>query len=483
MLFNSLEFLIFFPIVVVAFYAMPHRFRWVFLLAASYYFYMCWKAEYIVLILISTIIDYYAALMMGKTPIKAKRKKYLVLSLCGNLGILLFFKYANFFSSSFRELLNQFNIFVETPVWDYLLPVGISFYTFQTLSYSIDVYRGHTKPERHFGKFALYVSFFPQLVAGPIERSTRLLPELAKKVKFDEGRVSSGIKLMIWGFFKKVVIADRLAIYVNEAYNHPGEYQGLTLIVATIFFAYQIYCDFSGYSDIAIGAARVLGYDLMINFRQPYFAASISEFWQRWHISLSSWFKDYLYIPLGGNRVVKWRWHYNLMVVFVVSGLWHGANWTFVLWGFLHGFYLICSNITKGSREKAAKFFKLDRIPALHHLLRMAWVFVLVGFAWIFFRANSISEAFLILHQISLLEFSTAELLRINIELGWGEILIALASILFLEAVQIYQYLTNQELPFQNNRTSIRWAFYYTLVLGIVFYGVFNHTEFIYFQF
>ena len=483
MLFNSFQFLVFFPIVVAAFFMMSHRYRWAFLLAASYYFYMCWKPEYIILIIVSTLIDYYAGIRMGKAAQKSKRKKYLILSLCSNLGILFFFKYANFFSESTRSIFNQFNIFLETPAFDYLLPVGISFYTFQTLSYSIDVYRGQKEPECHLGKFALYVAFFPQLVAGPIERSTRLLPELAKKVKFDADRVVSGLQLMMWGFFKKLVIADRLAIYVNEAYNHPAEYQGLTLILATYFFAYQIYCDFSGYSDIAIGAARVLGYDLMINFRQPYYARSISEFWRRWHISLSTWFKDYLYIPLGGNRTVKWRWYYNLMIVFVVSGLWHGANWTFILWGFLHGFYLVFAIASQNVRDKLASWVKLDRLPAIYNFLKTFIVFNLVGFAWIFFRANSIDEAFLIIHNISLLEFSTAELLRINIELGWGELLIAFASIIFLEFIHLYQIRTNNELPFGKSPAALRWAFYYVVTLGIIFYGVFNHSEFIYFQF
>lgn len=251
-----------------------------------------------------------------------------------------------------------------------LLPVGISFYTFQSLSYSIDVYRGEKEPERNFGKFALYVAFFPQLVAGPIERSTNLLPQFDRRISFDYDRFVSGLRLMLWGFFKKIVIADRLAIYVNEVYNSPAEFQGLTLILATYFFAFQIYCDFSGYSDIAIGAARIMGYDLMINFRQPYFSQSIAEFWKRWHISLSTWFKDYLYIPLGGNRVAKNRWYFNLMAVFLISGLWHGANWTFVLWGFLHGFYLVFSIWTQNIRDTISHAFRVDRFPALQRFFK-----------------------------------------------------------------------------------------------------------------
>ncbi|MCE7945771.1 MAG: MBOAT family protein, partial [Chlorobi bacterium CHB1] len=310
MLFHSLEFIIFFPVVVAIYFLAPLRFRQFFLLLASYYFYMCWKAEYAVLILLSTGIDYVAALHMHKTS-------------------------------------GRGNIFYEFPLFDILLPVGISFYTFQTLSYTIDVYRSEKTPERNFIKFALYVTFFPQLVAGPIERSTRLLPQFDHEHKFDANRVVSGLRLMLWGFFKKLVIADRLALYVNEVYNNPADYTGLPVIIATYFFAFQIYCDFSAYSDIAIGAARVLGFDLMKNFRQPYLAQSIGEFWKRWHISLSTWFRDYLYIPLGGNRVSRLRWYVNLMAVFLISGLWHGANWTFVVWGALHGSYFVLSLLTQ----------------------------------------------------------------------------------------------------------------------------------------
>ncbi|CAN5908465.1 hypothetical protein BH23GEM7_BH23GEM7_20090 [soil metagenome] len=352
MLFNSLQFLFFFPVVVALYFATPHRFRWTLLLAASYYFYACWKPEYLLLIIASTLVDYGAALGMGAAATQARRKAFLALSLGSNLGLLFAFKYFNFFNESARALFDQFNLFYGVPAFDVLLPVGISFYTFQTLSYTIDVYRGQREPERHLGIFALYVSFFPQLVAGPIERSTRLLPQFFEKHEFSADRVSSGLRLILWGFFKKIVIADRLAIYVNEVYGNPAGFDGPTLLLATYFFAFQIYCDFSAYSDIAIGAARVMGFELMQNFRRPYFARSIHEFWQRWHISLSTWFRDYVYIPLGGNRVPFWRWYVNLFAVFLVSGLWHGANWTFVVWGGLHGFYLVFSLMTRNVRDR-----------------------------------------------------------------------------------------------------------------------------------
>ena len=268
MLFNSIEFLVFFPLVLIGYFSMPHKYRWIFLLLASYYFYMSWKAEYLILILVSTGIDYFAALRMSAVSEKSKKKKYLFMSLLSNLGILFGFKYFNFFSDSLRAVFDQFNIFYDVPAFDVLLPVGISFYTFQTLSYSIDVYRGDKEPEKHLGKFALYVAFFPQLVAGPIERSTRLMPQLHLNYKFEYDRVVDGLRLMLWGFFKKIVIADRLAHYVNLVYNNPDDYFGLQVIIATIFFAFQIFCYFSGYSDIAIGTAKVLGIDLMENFKK-----------------------------------------------------------------------------------------------------------------------------------------------------------------------------------------------------------------------
>ncbi len=483
MLFNSFSFLIFFPIVVLAYFAIPHRFRWMLLLAASYYFYMSWKAEYLVLILISTLIDYSAGIQMGKCESHAQRRKYLILSLVGNLGILFFFKYANFFSESLRFTLAQFNIFYDVPMFHFLLPVGISFYTFQSLSYSIDVYRGVKKPERHFGIFALYVSFFPQLVAGPIERSTHLLPQFYQEKMFDADRFISGLRLMLWGFFKKLVIADRLAIYVNEIYNHPAEYQGLALLIATYFFAFQIYCDFSGYSDIAIGAARIFGYDLMKNFRQPYFSQSVGEFWHRWHISLSTWFRDYFYIPLGGSRVAKARWYANLMIVFVMSGLWHGANWTFVLWGFLHGFYLVFAIITRTVRTSLIRVLQLTKFPKVHNFLRVFIIFHLTTFAWIFFRANSIPETFYIIEKIFTLDFSAASLNQLNAALGWAELMIAVASIIFLQFVHYLQYANKLDAIFLQKPRAYRWAIYYALILSIAFFGVFNHTPFIYFQF
>ena len=482
MLFNSWQFLIFFPTVVILFFALPGRYRQALLLLASYYFYMCWKAEYLFLILVSTLIDYTAGILMGKTERLARRRLYLILSLLTNLGLLFTFKYFNFFNDSFRLLFRHFNLIYHVPALKVLLPVGISFYTFQTLSYTIDVYRGKKEPERNLAVFALYVAFFPQLVAGPIERSTRLLPQFYEKMEFDYERVKNGLLLMAWGFFKKVVIADRLAIYVNQVYGSPGDFSGPVLLLATYFFAFQIYCDFSGYSDIAIGAAQVMGYRLMLNFNRPYFSKSISEFWKRWHISLSSWFRDYLYIPLGGNRVARWRWYANLFIVFLVSGLWHGANWTFVVWGGLHGSYLLISIWTDGFRAFVRRKIGLEKHPALKKAIRVAFTFHLVLFSWIFFRAQSLTEALFIIRNI----FSNWQWPALMTVPGFGltEIIFAVASIFVMESVHLLQRGTAIRDLLGRQSTGLRWAVYFLLVMAILLFGAYDNSRaFIYFQF
>jgi D-alanyl-lipoteichoic acid acyltransferase DltB (MBOAT superfamily) len=440
---------------------------------------MAWKPEYVVLIMVSTLVDYYAGIQMGKSTGKSKRRKFLILSLFTNLGLLFAFKYFNFFNDSLRAVFNQFNIFYDVPAFQVLLPVGISFYTFQTLSYSIDVYRGDKKPERHLGIFALYVAFFPQLVAGPIERSTRLLPQFYKPHPFEYERVTNGLKLMLWGFFKKVVIADRLAIYVNQVYNHPTDYQGWSLIIATYFFAFQIYCDFSGYSDIAIGSAQVMGLRLMDNFKQPYFSKSVAEFWRRWHISLSTWFRDYLYIPLGGNRVSKWHWQVNIFLVFLISGLWHGANWTFVVWGALHGFYVIFALWTFKLRQHISNVLNLSNYPAISKFLQMVITFHLVVFAWIFFRANSISDAFLIIQN--LFNFSTPP--QIYLDLGRDYFVVVILSIIFLIFVDTLQSRIRIRQFVSVKPVWMRWAVYYFVIFAILAFGQFEAQDFIYFQF
>ncbi len=473
MLFNSVEYLFFFPTVVILYFLLPLKWRMMMLLAASYYFYMCWKVEYIILIILSTLTDFYAAQQIKKSTKKSTKKRWLWLSLGVNLGILFGFKYFNFFNESVQSIFNTFNLFYGIKGLEVLLPVGISFYTFQTLSYTIDVYNEKIDPEKSLSRFALYVSFFPQLVAGPIERPTNLLPQFKQKIKFSVPNLTYGTKLIIWGLFKKVVIADRLASYVDAVYGNHTEFGALTSIIATIFFAFQIYCDFSGYSDIAIGSARILGINLMENFRTPYLSKGIREFWSRWHISLSTWFRDYLYIPLGGNRVVKWRWYYNLMITFLVSGLWHGANWTFVFWGFLHGLYLIIEN------QFSSKGNSTTKKPSLYkNTLQILFTFSLVTLAWVFFRASNVNQAFDIIggfitkmDDLSIMMISKLEMAISVFFLG------------FLILIEIYANKTPVIDKFDKTPIAIRWAFYYTLLLATISFGVFADQEFIYFQF
>ncbi|OFY92284.1 MAG: alginate O-acetyltransferase, partial [Bacteroidetes bacterium RIFOXYB2_FULL_35_7] len=340
MLFNSLQFAFFFPLVTLLYFALPHKLRWALLLGASCIFYMAFIPSYILILVATIIVDYIAGIYIEKEK-GPKRRLYLIISIITNIGFLAFFKYFNFLNSNVAAIAHFLDWNYSIEALSIILPVGLSFHTFQAMSYTIEVYRGTQKAEYHFGIYALYVMFYPQLVAGPIERPQNLIHQFYEKHTFDYQRVTDGLKLMLWGFFKKMVIADRLSLYVNQVYNNPDQYSGFPVLLATYLFAFQIFCDFSGYSDIAIGSAKIMGFKLMDNFNTPYFAKTIKEFWKRWHISLSTWFRDYLYISLGGNRVIKWKMQFNLFIVFMISGLWHGANWTFVLWGSLHGFYII----------------------------------------------------------------------------------------------------------------------------------------------
>ena len=471
MLFNSIQFLIFFPLVVAIFFALPHRFRWLLLLVASYYFYAVWKFQYLFLIWFSTGIDFFASQKMAQFSDKAQRKKYLLLSLITNLGLLFSFKYLGLFNESIRAIFTTFGLTYNVSPLNIIVPVGISFYTFQTLSYTIEVYRGNILPEKNFGLFALYVAFFPQLVAGPIERPDHLLPQFRQKFNFDYQRVMDGLSLMLWGMFKKVVIADRLAIFVDLVYSNPTNYTGLMVLVATYAFAIQIFCDFSGYSDIAIGAARVMGYHLNLNFDRPYMAQSIREFWQRWHISLSTWFRDYLYIPLGGNRVGKWRWQLNLFLVFLISGLWHGANWTFAIWGMLHGLYFL---VGIGTADFRANFMsKLNRWPKTQQSIAIFTTFHLVTFAWIFFRANTVSDAFLLIRNM--VRLTTAEII--------ATCLIFLLIFMLGRLVSTQESLQTLRVKLRAYPRWLRWTAYASLILLMMNFGVAQEVPFIYFQF
>jgi alginate O-acetyltransferase complex protein AlgI len=351
MLFNSIDYLIFLPAVIILFYLIPHKYRWIMLLAASYYFYMCWRVEYILLIVTSTMVDYWAGLKMSEKVTQKERKPYLWLSLLVNLGLLFYFKYYGFFVGNLNELFSQFNLLINFQYMNILLPVGISFYTFQTLSYSIDIYRGNAKAEKHLGYFALYVTYFPQLVAGPIERSTRLLPQLRNKPKVSKEDIKFGVNKILLGFFKKLVIADNLAPYVNETYGNLEGSNGTQVYLATLFFGFQIFCDFSGYTDIAMGSARLMGVKLMENFKRPLWQSNLSDFWARWHISLTTWIRDYIYVPLRragkdvrGNTLYA---AFSTIFIMVIIGFWHGASWTFIVFGLAHGALLILQRLTK----------------------------------------------------------------------------------------------------------------------------------------
>src|SRR6185437_1956217 len=397
MLFNTIEFAVFLPLVCLLYFVLPSRKRLGFLLLASYYFYMCWRWEYLLLILAQTELNFLCALGMGRSLTQARKRGYLIFALVSTLLILFFFKYFNFVAGTANSVVGLFGLRMNLPTLDFLLPVGISFHTFQTLGYTIDVYRGKIPPEKSFTKFALFVSFFPLLVAGPIERASNLLPQFDAPRRLRHENWVIGLQLILWGLIKKMVIADRLSTAVANVYADPHAFPGPLLILATFFFAIQIYCDFSCYSDIAIGSARLLGFKIMTNFKMPYFSTSLSEFWQRWHISLSTWFRDYLYFPLGGNRVKLGRWIFNILVVFCVSGLWHGASWTFVAWGAIHGTWLIFERILAAPATRLLALAHLTPQSAPIRVARWFLVFAIVLCSWVFFRASSFAQAVTIL--------------------------------------------------------------------------------------
>ena len=480
MFFNSLDFAIFFPVVFLLYWLVSQKLflRNLLVLVASYVFYGWWDERFLLLIVISSFVDFIVGQKLYKSDNLKQRKGLLSISLIVNLGFLAYFKYTNFFIETFIDSFRLFGTELEISTLNIILPVGISFYTFQTLSYTIDIYRKQLKPTKDWLAFFSFVAFFPQLVAGPIERASHLLPQFYKTYKFNYKLVKSGLLLMAFGLFKKMVIADRAAILVNQVYNNPTDYHGYETILATVLFAFQIYCDFSGYSDIAIGAARTMGFDLMKNFDSPYFSKSITEFWRRWHISLSTWFRDYVYIPLGGSRNGKYRTYANLFIVFLVSGLWHGAAMTFVIWGAIHGVFIV---VEKALTKVRVTLFK-DR-KVLNYILALPFTFFIVCFAWIFFRANSYSDAIQIVNN-SLKSGQTENIF--NLGLKQPELYLLFVMILLLIIFEIVHKRFSALVVLNKLYLPFRWIFYLTIVFCILIFGIYGENtvkEFIYFQF
>ncbi|MCP5108837.1 MAG: MBOAT family protein [bacterium] len=494
MLFYTADFFIFFTAVLVLYFLTPGKYRWVPLLAASCYFYMCWEPVYVLFLLGAILVDYYCGLRIKKSEIPKEKRYYFLLSLFSNLGMLLGFKYLDFFNASLKSLLHPFNILYDAPVLNIAAPVGISYFTFKKLSYMIDIYRENREPEKHLGKFALYVSFFPAITAGPIDRADTLPAQFNKVYSFDYSRVTGGLKLMAWGMFKKVVIADRLAVFVNIVYNNPHDHQGLTLVIATLFFSIQIYADFSGYTDMAIGMARVMGFNLTDNFNRPYFAVSITEFWRRWHISLTTWLRDYLFLPIAyavsrkikKDRLIKikaesWAYAVGILFTMLICGLWHGAAWTFFIWGGLHGLYLLLSFSTRKHRRKWRKrILGSNRfLKTLHKGGRILFTFCCVSFLWIFFRAGSLADAFYIVSHL----FDAGQTFAAVFLANGLEFSIALAGVGFMLLVHLLQPHEGIREMFTKKPWIFRWIIYVLLVIAIMNLGKFNEIPFIYAQF
>ncbi len=487
MTFNSAAFLLFFPVVLLFHFFTPSKYRVVPLLILSYYFYACWNVGLMGLIIFTTIVSYISGLLLEKVQKKGQRRLLLAITLVACLGVLFFYKYFNFFVSAIGSVISLFSGEASAgTALELILPVGISFYTFQTLSYVIDVYRGSIKAEKHFVYYALFVTFFPQLVAGPIERPENLLPQLKAPHKFSKENFQTGAAIMLIGYFKKIAVADIIAPYVNSVFNNAKDATGLTIILASCLFAVQIYCDFSGYTDIAIGCSRIMGIKLMQNFNLPYSSKSVKEFWSRWHISLSSWFKDYLYIPLGGNRCTRLRNMLNILIVFTVSGLWHGANMTFVLWGALHGIYQIIGRITLKARNRLITKIGFTENSAIIKCWRTFVTFVLVTFAWIFFRANSISDLGILLSKLA--SFGSFKDIESLMGLGISSLIVIALSIVLLYILDrkmnptgSFEGLGNKTVTFTvSDALLIIWA---VLAAWFILYSKGTSSTFIYFRF
>jgi alginate O-acetyltransferase complex protein AlgI len=485
--FYSLGFCVFSLIILVLFFLTPTRFRWLVLLTASYAFYATFKVAYLALMIFSTLTAYFAALGMRRWNTPSTKKLLLIFSLTCNLGILFVFKYFDFLDVSIQQILGLGHITYTSHALKLLVPVGISFYVFQVVSYVIDVYRRDVVAEKHLGIFSLYIAFFPKLLAGPIERAKHFIPQLRENRSFDIEQFTNGLKLVCWGLFKKLVLADRLAAFVNVVYADPQAYSGVSLVLSVIFYSFQIYCDFSGYTDMAIGLAQMFGLSLSDNFNRPCSATSVSDFWRRWHISLSFWFRDYLYISLGGSRVRISRHYLNYLLVFLICGLWHGASWTFVAWGLIHGSYLIFGRASVDMRAKWITAVGLNKKPRLHRGFQILFTFTLISLAWIFFRANTLSDAYYIISHLheGWENIFNRESLSSMIFLTKSEtdLVIVVVSLTFLGIVHRMQRHENMRRLFTDKPVWLRFALYYVIVAGILLLSLPDTANFIYFQF
>lgn len=485
MLFNSFSFLIFFPVVFLIYWSLPYTLRRIFLLLASCYFYMALLPKYIAILIVVITVDYFLAFLIDKHE-GEKRSLLLTVSIVTNIGILFFFKYFNFFSENITPLAQALHFNYSPTVLSFVLPLGLSFHVFQSLSYVIEVYRKNYKPEKNYLTYALYVMFFPQLVAGPIERPHHLLPQLATYHTFDFLKARRGLERMLWGFFKKMVIADQISQIINPIFENPPT-QGGILIAVAILFTYQIYCDFSGYTDIALGAASMLGYDLRENFNRPFAARSFSDFWHRWHMSLSTWFRDYVYFSLGGNKVSKVKSMRNILVVFLLSGFWHGANWTFIVWGAINGLYLIIESETRKIRNWFVVTTRFSRAPGLYQAVQTAIVFCCISIAFVFFRAENINQAWWFMSHFFagwskdfILHGLLGSLTKV---VGNTVFLVTISSIILMEFIQYYQAKKRTLYIFDTTPKIVRYGWYYFLVYTILLFGYFESQTFIYFQF
>ncbi|KAA5825598.1 MBOAT family protein [Algibacter amylolyticus] len=480
MLFNSIDFAIFLPIVFILYWFLTNnnlKLQNLLITIASYLFYGWWDWRFLSLIIFSTLVDYSIGIALTKQKKTSHRKLLLWTSILVNLGFLGFFKYYNFFLDNFITAFSFLGQDIQTSTLNIVLPVGISFYTFQTLSYSIDVYRRKLKPTKDLIAFSAFVCFFPQLVAGPIERATHLLPQFYEKRKFDYSKAVDGMRQILWGLFKKVVIADNCAQFANQIFNNSDDMNASTLILGAIFFTFQIYGDFSGYSDIAIGTSRLFGFDLMQNFNFPYFSRDIAEFWRRWHISLSTWFRDYLYIPLGGSRGGTWIKIRNTFIIFIVSGFWHGANWTFIIWGALNAIYFLPIMLTNNNRNNLDIVAKGKYSPSIKEFLSMIITFMLTVFAWIFFRANTLDHALNYIAGI----FSNTLLSTPNIE-NLNKVILTLCLVFVFILIEWFGRTGKYGIEKTSSYKPVRWGLYYFLILCIIYFQG-EEQQFIYFQF